>query len=295
MMLNRGRKIRRDDRVYFALMLPSFAMLFALTIVPLVYTVSISLTNSRITTPVPAWVGLANYLEALGDEKFWHSVAIMVGQSTSEVALQMFFGFVFAMMLQKDFLGVKVCRALFILPWAVAPVVAGLMWRMLLNTELGWVNYYLGQLLGVRINWLGDRFAANAAIVITNTWITTPAVGIMLLAALQAIDQDYYDAAAMDGATRLQLIRHMVLPMIRPTVILALLIRLMDAIRQFDITYTMTGGGPGNATESLNLYAYNQTFKYWRIGYGSALSVIMLLIILLSMSFLLHLIHKADL
>ena len=147
----------------------------------------------------------------------------------------------------------------------------------------------------MRINWLGDRFAANAAIVITNTWITTPAVGIMLLAALQAIDQDYYDAAAMDGATRLQLIRHMVLPMIRPTVILALLIRLMDAIRQFDITYTMTGGGPGNATESLNLYAYNQTFKYWRIGYGSALSVIMLLIILLSMSFLLHLIHKADL
>ena len=294
MRLNRRTKLHRDDRVYLMLMLPSFAMLFILTIVPLVYTLFISFTNNRITSQTATWLGLANYAEALGDEKFWHSVAIMVGQSVSEVTLQMFFGLVFALLLQKEFRGVKLCRALFILPWAVAPVVAGLMWRMLLNTDMGWINYYLGCLLGIRVNWLGDRLAANAAIVITNTWITTPAVGIMLLAALQAIDQDYYDATAIDGAARFQQICHMVLPMIRPTMILALLIRLMDAIRQFDITYTMTGGGPGNATESLNLYVYNQTFKYWRIGYGSALSVIMLLIILVTMSFLLHLIHKAD-
>ena len=294
MRLNRRTKLHRDDRVYLMLMLPSFAMLFILTIVPLVYTLFISFTNNRITSQTATWLGLANYAEALGDEKFWHSVAIMVGQSVSEVTLQMFFGLVFALLLQKEFRGVKLCRALFILPWAVAPVVAGLMWRMLLNTDMGWINYYLGCLLGIRVNWLGDRLAANAAIVITNTWITTPAVGIMLLAALQAIDQDYYDATAIDGAARFQQICHMVLPMIRPTMILALLIRLMDAIRQFDITYTMTGGGPGNATESLNLYVYNQTFNYWRIGYGSALSVIMLLIILVTMSFLLHLIHKAD-
>ena len=168
------------------------------------------------------------------------------------------------------------------------------MWRMLLNTDHGWINYYLNLLTGIEVNWLGDRFFANVSIVMTNTWITTPAVGIMLLAALQAISQDYYDATAIDGANRLQQLRHMVIPMIKPTMILALLIRLMDAIRQFDISYAMTGGGPGNATESLNLYAYTQTFKFWRIGYGSALSMIMLIIILISMTILLQWIHRTD-
>lgn len=277
-----------------ALILPSFIMLFFLTIVPLVYTLYISFTNYKITSPTPRWIGIANYMEAFNDAGFWHSILVMALQCISEVALQMLFGLIFALLLQKQFRGVKVCRALFILPWAVAPVVAGLMWRMLLNTDHGWINYYLNLLTGVEINWLGDRFFANVSIVMTNTWITTPAVGIMLLAALQAISQDYYDATAIDGANRWQQLRHMVIPMIKPTMILALLIRLMDAIRQFDISYAMTGGGPGNATESLNLYAYTQTFKFWRIGYGSSLSVIMLLIILISMTFLLQWINRTD-
>lgn len=294
MMHAKANGMRRDNRTYLALILPSFVVLFVLTVVPLVYTLYISFTNSRITSPNPSFIGFRNYMEAFGDNKFWHSILVMAGQTICEVALQMFLGLILALLLQRSFRGVKVCRALFILPWGVAPVVAGLMWRMLFNTDMGWVNYYLSEFLGLKINWFGERFAANAAIVITNTWITTPAVGIMLLAALQAITQDYYDATAIDGANYFQQIRYMVLPMIRPTTILTLLIRVMDAVRQFDITYTMTGGGPGNATESLNLYAYNQTFKFWRIGYGSALSVIMLVIILFSLGMFLKLLQKAD-
>lgn len=287
--------IKSDRRAFTALVLPSFIMLFVLTVIPLIFTLVLSTTNYSISSQNNIrFLGLDNYISAFRDGKFWHSVLIMLFQSSSEVFLQMVLGLIMALLLHRKFRGVKACRALFILPWAVAPVVAGLMWRMLLNTELGWINYFVRLFGGSSVNWLGDHLLANISIIIANTWIATPAVGIMILAALQAISPDFYDAAKVDGANVFHQFLHIVLPLIKPTAILALLIRLMDALRQFDVTYVMTGGGPGNATESLNLYAYNQTFKYWRIGYGSSISTIMLFVIAIVSIFLLGIVNRAE-
>ncbi len=285
----------KDKVEQFLLMAPSFFLLFLLTVVPLLFSVGISLFEySLLSADTATFVGFDNFVRAFTDNDFWHSVWITIVQVTTTVVGQMVCGMGIALLLSREFLGVKIVRGLYIIPMMITPVVSGIMWRMLFNTDLGMINYFLS-LVGIdKVNWLGDSSTALLTVIITDIWMSTPFVAVILLAGLQSISKDYYEASTIDGATKINQFLHITLPLVKPMMLLALLFRVMDAIRRFDSIMAMTAGGPGNATETLNLFAYFQGFTFWHIGYSSALSFIMLVIIFGLSVILLNRIQKVD-
>lgn len=287
--------MKKDKRTLFILTMPSFLILFALTVIPLVFSVGISLFDYNITrADSTVFCGLENYIRALQDEQFRSSIVITVIQVVTTVAGQMVVGMLMALLLSREFKGVKLLRSFYIIPMMLTPIVSGIMWRMMFNADLGIINYLLG-LLGIdKVNWLGSPDTALIAIIITDIWLSTPFVTMILLAGIQSISMDYYDAAAMDGVNIFQKFFYVTLPLTKPMVLLALLFRIMDAIRRYDSIMAMTAGGPGTATQTLNIYAYYQGFSYFNIGYSSALSTVLLVCIFTISIILLRMIRKED-
>lgn len=287
--------MKKDKRTLFILTMPSFLILFALTVIPLVFSVGISLFDYNITrADSTVFCGLENYIRALQDEQFRSSIVITVIQVVTTVAGQMVVGMLMALLLSREFKGVKLLRSFYIIPMMLTPIVSGIMWRMMFNADLGIINYLLG-LLGIdKVNWLGSPDTALIAIIITDIWLSTPFVTMILLAGIQSISMDYYDAAAMDGVNIFQKFFYVTLPLTKPMVLLALLFRTMDAIRRYDSIMAMTAGGPGTATQTLNIYAYYQGFSYFNIGYSSALSTVLLVCIFTISIILLRMIRKED-
>ncbi len=291
----KSKKFRFDKVESFILIAPSFLLLFILTIVPLVFSVGISLFDySLLSASSATFVGLDNFVRAFNDTKFWDSVVVTIIQVVATVVGQMVCGMLVALLLSREFKGVKIARALYMIPMMITPVVSGIMWRMLFNTDLGMINYLLS-LVGIdKVDWLGNATTALVTIIITDIWMSTPFVAIILLAGIQAISKDYYEASRIDGANLIQQFAAITLPLVKPMMLLALLFRIMDAIRRFDSIMAMTAGGPGNATETLNLFAYFQGFTFWHIGYSSALSFIMLVLIFTVSVVMLNRINNID-
>lgn len=286
---------KKDRRSLHLLTMPALLVLVALTAVPLLFSFGISLFDYNITKAQNiSFVGLSNFLRAFGDDQFRSAIKVTVIQVTATVAGQMFIGMLIALLLSREFKGAKILRSLYIIPMMITPVVSGIMWRMMLNADLGIINYMLGKLGIGAVNWLGSPKMALAAVIITDIWLSTPMVTMILLAGIQGISQDYYDAAVMDGASTLQRFLYVTLPLVKPMILLALLFRIMDAIRRYDSIMAMTAGGPGTATQTLNIYAYYQGFSYFNIGYSSALSMILLILIFTISLILLKMIRNAE-
>lgn len=279
---------------YLLIGLP-FLVLFLVTFVPLTVALWTSLLDWNLADPAGAvFVGLENFTALAGDPAFWHALLLTAYQVSATVALQFALGMPIALLLARRFRGVKVLRSLYIIPMMTTPVVVGLMWRMLLGTDSGLVNYALS-LVGIGpVDWLGDAGTAMPAVIGADLWLSTPFVVIILLAGLQSIPQEVYEAASVDGAGGLRVFLHITLPLLKPMIFLALLFRVMDAIRRFDTIYTMTGGGPGNATETLDLHAYFAAFRDLEIGKGAAMAMVMLLIIMVFSGFLLARVRADD-
>lgn len=286
---------KKDRRSLYILTMPSFAVLIALTAVPLIFSFGISLFEYNITKPqAAAFTGIGNFIRAFEDEYFRSAIKVTVIQVVSTVIGQMVLGMLIALLLSREFKGVKLMRSLYIIPMMITPVVSGIMWRMMFNADLGIVNYLLGKLGIPAVNWLGSPKTALITIIATDIWLSTPFVTMILLAGIQGISQDYYDAAVMDGVNTLQKFFYVTLPLVKPMVLLALLFRIMDAIRRYDSIMAMTAGGPGVSTQTLNIYAYYQGFSYFNIGYSSALSMILLICILAISLLLLKMIRNAE-
>lgn len=210
------------------------------------------------------------------------------------VSIQIFFGMLVALLWYVEFKGVRLCRVLHLIPMMITGIVCGFIWRMLLNTDMGVVNY-LFECVGLpRLNWLGDESIAVLSVILVNLWSGTPFVTIILLSALQGVSESYLEAAVIDGANKFQIFFKVILPIIRPTALLAIMFRLMDAIRQYDLIDSLTYGGPGVATTQLNLYAYSVGFGQWRLGYGAALATIIMVIILTCSLLFMHQINKSN-
>ncbi|MCI9339302.1 MAG: sugar ABC transporter permease [Dorea sp.] len=286
---------KRDLRSLYMLTMPSFVVLIALTAVPLIFSLGISLFEYNITKPQSAgFAGIGNFVRAFKDEYFRSAIKVTVIQVVSTVTGQMVLGMLIALLLSREFKGVKLLRSLYIIPMMITPVVSGIMWRMMFNADLGIVNYLLGKLNVPAVNWLGSPKTALVTIIATDIWLSTPFVTMILLAGIQGISQDYYDAAVMDGVNTLQKFFYVTLPLVKPMVLLALLFRIMDAIRRYDSIMAMTAGGPGVSTQTLNIYAYYQGFSYFNIGYSSALSMILLICIFTISLLLLKMIRNAQ-
>ena len=228
-----------------------------------------------------AYVGFSEFARAIHDPAVQASLWRTILFAAIVVSAEMVLGTVLALLLEKPVRGMSVFRTIFILPMMVAPIVVGFIWRFLLDTQFGPVNAALKAVGLAPQLWLADPDLAFAAIVMSDIWQWTPFVMIMVLAGLQNLDQSALEAARIDGATPLQTILLVKLPMLAPVLMVTLLLRLIDAFRVLEVIYVLTFGGPGTATEILPLTIYKTAFISQELGYASAIAVVLLAVVFL--------------
>lgn len=225
------------------------------------------------------WIGLSAFGRALRDPAVISSFGITLLFAAIVVASEMVLGTALALLLERPVRGMSLFRTIFITPMMVAPIVVGMVWRYLFDTQYGLANY-LVSLVGIPMQtWLATPTLAFTAIVVSDVWQWTPFVLIMALAGLQNLDQSVLEAAQIDGATPLQVILRMKLPMLAPVLVVTALMRLIDAFRVLEVIYTLTFGGPGSTTEVLPLLIYKTAFVGQQLGYASAIAVLLLVVV----------------
>ena len=259
---------------------PAVVLLVAITVVPLFFLLYNSLTawDLRRAYLGRTFIGLANYGSMLGDGLFRDSVRVTILATIGVVAVELTLGLLLALLFNRQFPAKRLVRSLFLLPLITTPIIVGLTWRMLFNAEFGMIDYFL-RLVGLTpLNWLADPALALPSIILAETWQITPFVTLMFVAGLQAIPTEPYEAAKVDGASALQRFMYITIPLLRPVIFLALIFRATDAVRMFDLIYVMTGGGPANVTQTLNMYVFKVGFSFLNMGYGSALATVLMLV-----------------
>ena len=275
-------RLTQDRRLAFAFVTPAVSVIALIAIFPLVWTVwnSLHLQDLRMPWLGHPFVGLDNYVELARDPRFWSSLGHTLFFTAATVSLELVLGLVIALAMNSAFHGRGAARATSLLPWAIPTVVAALLWRFMFDSQAGIVNALLVAIgfLERPMVWFIEATTAWIPVILSDVWKTTPFVAILLLAGLQGIDRSLYEAAEVDGAGAWWRLWHITIPLLKPTIFVALIFRTLDAFRVFDLLYALTGGGPGTATEPIALYTHTIILQHLRFGYGSALSVVVFII-----------------
>ena len=271
------------DRPGFAWLLnsPALVAIFVLAAYPILHSAWISLHKYNLKRPrVFDFIGLDNYADILKSDEFWSALWITVQFTVMVVALVAALGILVALLLNQPFPGRGVLRTLILLPWAIPPVVNGLMWQWIYDSKVGALNGLLTTLGVIKEyrGWLSEPTAALLALVSADVWNTLPLAVILLLAALQRIPAELYEAARMDGAGRFQIFWYVTFPWLAQVLLVVLILQTLAAIRAFDIIYVLTGGGPGTATTTLTWQTYLTTFDSLDFGRGNAYAYMVSLI-----------------
>ncbi len=271
----------REKIFAISLLMPCFLFVLIFAFYPICYSFYLSLHKIILGLPGlgKSFVGFANYGELFNDEIALHSLIntfIFVFTSTF---FEILFGLIIALIINRRFPARGMVRAAILVPWAIPTVVSSQMWRFIFNDKYGLLNFLLyGSATSSYIAWLADPTAAFAAIVIADVWKTSSFAGLLILAGLQLIPEELYEAARIDGASQWQQFRKITLPLIKPALLIALLFRTMDAFRVFDLVFVMTQGGPADSTNVLQFYGYKKIFTEGIMGYGSTISVMVFFI-----------------
>ncbi len=273
----RARTRSRSDRRFFVLAaLPAFVVVFLVTIVPLAAAFGLSFTSYTSANPVASWVGLRNYRLLFSDPNVPTVLGVTLLFAVAAVVLETLVGTILALLMARKMRGVSVYRVLYLIPLMVAGIAAAVSWKALLDTSAGWVNSILGVFGIPQANWLASPTLALPSVVIADIWTGAPIVAVLVLAALLGMPEDPLEAARIDGASQLQVVRYIILPAIRPVLGFAVIFRTVDVFRQFGLIQILTGGGPGTKTTTLNYYIYQTVFTYGNISYGSTLAVLLI-------------------
>ena len=267
---------RRWTRESLLLLLPASLLLALVVGVPALRVVQLSLCRVELHRGIVLhWAGLAQFARLWQDGRWWTALRNTAIFTASSVAIEGALGVGMALLLHERFRGRGGVRALVMLPWALPTAVMALAWAWIFNDSFGVFNDILGRLglLSTPIAWLGAPATAMVALVVADVWKTTPFVALIVLAGLQGIPESVLEAARVDGLSAVQRLRCVVLPLLAPSLLVALTFRTIQSFAAFDLPYVMTGGGPGGATETVSLYAYQSDFRYLDFGYGSAIAV----------------------
>lgn len=282
--------MKSSQRLAAVFLLPSFLFVALFSVFPIVESFRLSFYRLILTLP---WfgqkmVGWENYADLLTDPVALAAIRTTLIFILVTVSLELFFGLGIALVLNEAFRGRGLLRAVVLIPWAIPTVVSSQMWRFIFNDRYGLANLMLfGADTSRYLAPLAEPHLALTAITIAEIWKTTPFAALIILAGLQGIADDLYEAASIDGATAWQKFRHVTLPLLKPALLLALLFRTIDALRVFDLVFVMTQGGPADATNVLQFYGYKKTFAEGMIGYGSAIAVaVFLMSLVLSLVYL---------
>ena len=260
---------------------PSLIVIALVAAYPIGYAIWLSLNQYSVRVPgLSRFVGFDNYTAALSSSSFWNAVKVTFMFTAISVALELVIGLAMALAMHESFRGRSVLRATVLVPWAVLTVGTAILWRSIFEPDLGFANSVLRSLglPGGHTVWLGEKGYAFAVMVFADVWKTAPFMALLLLAGLQVIPEDVYEAARVDGATAWQRLTRITLPLLKPAILVALIFRTLDALRIFDLPYVLTNGA--NGTTTLSLYAYNQLTQNRLIGPGSALSVLTFIIVM---------------
>jgi len=271
---------QQERRFALALFLPALAVLVLTTTAPLVYLVWASLQRIDLGMPwLSGFAGAGNFINMGDDPRFWNSLVLTLIYTASTVVLQVALGLSLALLVLRIPKGQALLRVAAILPIVLAPVVVGLFWRTLvLAPDVGLVDVVTRALGAGSHNWLGDPQLALISVIAIHTWQWTPFAFLVILASLASLPPDVFEAARIDRAGAWQRFRYITLPLIRPAIVIVVIMRTMIALSAFAAIFAATGGGPGTATEILNLYAYRTSFSELNLGYGAALAVVLLVI-----------------
>ncbi|MEJ5174379.1 carbohydrate ABC transporter permease [Erwinia sp. MYb416] len=272
---------RREQRQAWVLLAPMLIVMALLTAWPLLRTIWLSFTDAELigSGAQTGYIGLDNYLYALTDPDFRAAIGRTLYFTMISVALEGVIGVLVALLLNQKFIGRNVLRVLVILPWALPTIVNAMMWRLNFNPDYGSINALLTQagiIDGYR-SWLGSPDSALNAVMLADVWKNYPLVTLLVLAAMQSIPEDLYEAARLDGAPAWRRFRAITFPAIVGALSVALVVRTIDAFKVFDIIYVMTRGGPVDSTKTLSFYVYQESFSYLRAGSGAAYAILMTL------------------
>ena len=278
---------------HFALLMigPGILVLLLTTTFPLVFLLWNSFQTINLAMPfLDGFARLDNYAQMMGDSRFWHALRLTAIYTISSVGMQLVIGLGLALLVMQIPAGQWLFRIVAILPIVLAPVVVGLFWRtLMLAPEFGIVDFVVRALGFGQVNWLGSPTPALISVIIIHTWQWTPFAFLVLLASLAALPPEVFEAARIDKASAVQRFIYITLPLIRPAIVIVVIMRAMIALSAFAAIFAATGGGPGTASEILNLYAYKTSFVELNFGYGSALAVALLVITVCVSGFLFHL------
>ena len=274
---------------------PAFLTLFVILVYPLGYSFWLSFhewTLRGFINGIP-WVGIDNYIALFSNPDFIASLRVTFTFVICALTIEFIFGMSLALLLNHDLKGKGLIRSMILLPMMCTNVVIGLTWRLLFNYEFGIINYYISQMGFAPVEWLSNINMGMVSVIIVDVWNTTSFVALMLLAGLQSLPEEPFEAARIDGASPWQIFSYLTLPLLRQNILVALLWRLIDTFRIFDVVYLLTAGGPARATETVSIYIYNYGFKSFNLGYASAASYTMILIMLVIAGFLARLIGRS--
>lgn len=263
----------------YVFLTPTLLGLAFFSLGPIVAGLAISFTKWDIMTPAK-WVGLVNYRSLLTDDLFWKSFYNTIYFTIGTVPVGIVISLLLALLIDRKLKGIAIFRTVFFLPVVVSTVAAGILWGWLFNSQCGLINYYLGDIGLLTPNWLADTAWAMPAVIIMTLWKTVGYNMVIFLAGLQDVPEELYEAASIDGANWWVKLRHITLPCISPTTLFVIIMSLINSFQVFDQTYIMTKGGPAHSTMTLVYYVYENGFKWFKMGYASAVSYAFLLIIL---------------
>ncbi|PZF95848.1 carbohydrate ABC transporter permease [Micromonospora deserti] len=279
----RGSTRSRSDRtVIYLLLLPSLLPILVLSVFPLLRGMYLGFTDARAGRNVEvSFTGLENYRELLGDELFWNSFKIGLFWAFGVTVLQFLLALGLALLLHQRLRFRGVARVLAVVPWAMPPVVVGILWKLVYHPDAGLLNEFFHRLGadGLRTNWLGDFSTALPAVIIVGVWAGMPQTTVVLLAGLQGVARELHEAAAVDGATAWHRFRHVTLPALSPVIVAITSLDFIWNFNSFGLVYVLTAGGPGGKTMLPMLFAYEEAFRYGNYGYAAALGNVMVVII----------------
>jgi multiple sugar transport system permease protein len=293
--LAHARLRRQKQRTPWLFVLPTLIVILVVTIFPTIYALGLSFFKWEPTLKAKPFIGLKNYVDLFSNDRFLHAMYITAIIVIVGVFLELVFGFAFAYFLQNTRMkGKRIVVGVMLLPVMVMPVVVGYTWRLLWDTQYGPINQVISWVIGkpFTFTWLAQTNSAIFAVIVTEIWQWMPFMFLVFYSGLATLDPELFDAAAIDGASAWNKLWDISIPLMRPIILVAVLIRGLDALKAFDIIYTLTGGAPGTSTETISFYIYKAGYQFFRLGYGSAAAFILLIILSVLLTYLLRVLRS---
>jgi multiple sugar transport system permease protein len=262
--------------------LPAVIFIGLLMVFPILYTLYLSFTNWNLTSGMePSFVGLSSYLRVFSEPRFLHALGRTFTFTLFAVAIEVVLGVAIALILNRAFIGKSVAKLLLLLPLVATPVAVGIVFNLFYDPTIGLLNFALHALGLPQGRWVSSENSVIASLVLVDVWQWTPMITLIVLAGLAGLSEEPVEAARVDGASDWQILRFVTIPMVMPVILTAMILRLIDALKTFDIIFAMTGGGPGYASETLNIMGFKYSFEYFRMGQSSVILVALFLVVLL--------------